>query len=165
MHNHVTGLADYPMHDDLLNSPVLERVYNKCGSYLLPQQYPEGVPPHPAYPAGHATIAGACATVLKAVMDEDAVIENPLVASEDGLSLHPYTGGETLTVGAEINKLASNISIGRDTAGVHWRSDSIEGMKLGEKVAIDVLKDLRLGYYEEFDGFHLTRFDGTKVII
>ncbi len=165
VHNHITGAADYPMHSDLLNSPVLERAYNEWGSYLLPQQYPEGVPPHPAYPAGHATIAGACATVLKAMMNEDTVIENPVVASDDGTTLLPYTGGDTLTVGSEINKLASNISIGRDTAGVHWRSDSVEGMKLGEAVAIDVLKDLRLGYYEEFDGFHLSKFDGTKVIV
>lgn len=165
VHNHVAGDADYPIHKDLLNSEALQRVNAKWGTYLLPQQYPEGVPPHPAYPAGHATIAGACATVVKAFMNEDTVIENPLVASPDGLELLPYTGSDVLTVGGELNKLASNVSIGRDSAGVHWRSDSVEGMKLGEEVAINVLRDLRYGYYEEFKGFHLTRFDGNQIII
>jgi len=165
VHNHITGKASYPLHADLLGSPVLGRARDKWGSYLLAQQYPEGVPPHPAYPAGHATIAGACATVLKAMMDEDTVIENPMVANADGTKLLPYTGTEPLTVGGELNKLAANISIGRDTAGVHWRSDSIEGMKLGEEVAINVLRDLRLGYYELFNGFNLTKFDGTRILV
>ena len=165
VHNHVLGKASYPIPEDLLNSEALQRMYEKWEGYLLPQQYPEGVPPHPAYPAGHATIAGACSTVLKALMNEDTVLENPMVSNEEGTELTPYTGGDVLTVGGELNKLASNISIGRDFAGVHWRSDSVEGMFLGEEVAINVLRDLRLGYYEEFKGFHLTKFDGTEIII
>ena len=162
--NHLEGAASYPMHDDLLNSPVLNKVHDKWGSYLLGQQYPEGVPPHPAYPAGHATIAGACTTMLKALMDEDAILQTPMVSNGDGTQLLDYTG-DVLTVGGELNKLASNVSIGRDFAGVHWRSDSIVGMTLGEEVAINVLRDLRYGYYEEFEGFHLTKFDGSKIII
>lgn len=165
VHNHVTGQANYPMHEDLLNSTALQRTYAQWGTYLLPQQYPEGVPPHPAYPAGHATIAGACATVVKAFMKEDTIIENPVVASPDGMELLPYEGSDVLTVGGELNKLASNVSIGRDTAGVHWRSDSVEGMKLGERIAINVLRDLRYGYYEDFKGFNLTKFDGTQIVI
>lgn len=165
VHNHMVGDAVYPMPDDLLNSDAIQRVIAKWGSYLLPQQYPEGVPPHPAYPAGHATIAGACTTMLKALMNEDTVLSNPVVSNVDGTELDAYTGGDTLTVGGELNKLAANISIGRDFAGVHWRSDSIEGMLLGEEVAINVLRDLKLGYYEEFKGFHLTKFDGTQIII
>ena len=165
VHNHMTGDAVYPIPSDIINSDALQRVYAKWGSYLLPQQYPEGVPPHPAYPAGHATIAGACSTMLKALMNEDTVLDNPLVANEDGTALESYTGSDTLTVGGELNKLATNISIGRDFSGVHWRSDSIEGMVLGEEVAINVLRDLKLGYYEEFKGFHLTKFDGTQIII
>ena len=164
VHNHIIGDATYPIHDDLLNSPVLEKVEEKWDSYLLAQQYPEGVPPHPAYPAGHATIAGACTTMLKALMDEDAELQTPMVSNSDGTLLVPYDD-ETLTVGGELNKLASNVSIGRDFAGVHWRSDSIVGMTLGEEVAINVLRDLRYGYYEEFEGFHLTKFDGSKIII
>ena len=54
---------------------------------------------------------------------------------------------------------------GRDTAGVHWRSDGIEGLKLGEAVAIGILTDLRATYTEEFSGFSLTKFDGTTIVI
>jgi hypothetical protein len=81
----------------------------------------------------------------------------------DGLNLLPFAGA--LTVGGELNKLASNISLGRDTGGVHWRSDGIEGMKLGEEVAIQLLRDHKLLNNESFAGFSLTRFNGSTVVI
>jgi len=115
--------------------------------------YPEGCPTHPAYPAGHATIAGAGITVLKAFFKKAFPIPQPQVATDDGLALVDYSG--TLTVGGELNKLASNIAIGRDMAGVHWRSDGIEGLKLCEAVAISMLTDLRATYQEHFSGFSL----------
>jgi membrane-associated phospholipid phosphatase len=126
--------------------------------------YPEGCPTHSAYPAGHAAIAGAGATILKAFFKESFEIPNPVAASSDGLSLLPYSG-EPLTIGGELNKLAANISLGRDTAGVHWRSDGIEGMKLGEAVAISILRDYRATYNEKFCGFSFTKFDGTPITI
>jgi hypothetical protein len=138
--------------------------YQAFGSYLLPMAYPEGCPTHPAYPAGHAAIAGACATVLKAFFSESFVVVNPVIASADGLSLLPYKGSE-LTVGGELNKLASNIALGRDTAGVHWRSDGIEGLKLGEAVTIGILTDLRATCPEPFAGFSFTKFDGSRTTI
>ena len=75
-------------------------------------------PTHPAYPGGHATISGACATILKAFFNEEYVVPNPVMASVDALLLEPYSGG-SLRVGGELNKLASNVSYGRDTAGIH----------------------------------------------
>lgn len=47
-------------------SKALDKVFCKYGTYLLPIAYPEGSPTHPAYPAGHACVAGAGATMLKA---------------------------------------------------------------------------------------------------
>jgi hypothetical protein len=41
-----------------------------AGSALLPMAFPEGSPTHPAYGAGHATVAGACVTILKAWFKE-----------------------------------------------------------------------------------------------
>lgn len=38
-------------------------------NYLMPMAFPEGSPTHPAYGAGHATVAGACVTVLKAFFE------------------------------------------------------------------------------------------------
>ncbi|MBI3756530.1 MAG: phosphatase PAP2 family protein [Deltaproteobacteria bacterium] len=114
--------------------------------------------------AGHAAIAGACVTVLKAFFNESFVISNPLVASPDGLSLTLYKGSN-LTVGGELNKLAANIALARNTAGVHWRSDGIEGLKLGEAVALGILRDLRTTWRESFSGFSFTSFAGASVTI
>ncbi len=164
IHNHLTKAASYPIHSDILNSTVVEELNRRNGSYLLPMAFQEGCPTHPAYGAGHATVAGACVTVLKAWFDESWVIPNPVVPSSDGLSLTPYQGPD-LTVGGELNKLASNVAIGRNFAGVHWRSDATQSLKFGESVAISVLTDLKSCYNERFEGFTLTKFDGSKVTI
>jgi hypothetical protein len=164
VHQTLSGVVRYPIHTDVLNAVAPSTLFHTTGTYLLPMAYPEGCPLHPAYPAGHAAIAGACATVLKAFFQASFVIPNPVEASADGLALLPYRGPD-LTVGGELNKLASNIALGRDTAGVHWRSDGIEGIKLGEAVAIGILRDMRATYHEDFQGFSLTTFDGTTLTI
>ncbi len=167
--NVVRGAAGYPLHADLINSALsadgaLGKTFAKTTSYLLPQVYPEGCPLHPSYGAGHATVAGACVTVLKAWFDESSVIPSPVVASADGLSLLPYDG-PPLTVGGELDKLAANIAMGRNFAGIHWRSDYQESLKLGEAVALAILRDQAPTYNERFTGFTLTKFDGTKVTV
>jgi hypothetical protein len=164
IHNTLIGTAKYAIHADVLNCAALPQVFNATGSYLLPMPYPEGSPMHPSYPAAHAAVAGACVTVLKAVYNPSFVIPSPVTASDDGLSLIPYTGA-ALTVGDELNKLASNMSMGRNAGGVHYRSDGIEGLKLGEGVAISMLRDVATIVHEQFAGFTLTKFDGTTVTI
>ncbi|HET6891857.1 MAG TPA: vanadium-dependent haloperoxidase, partial [Pyrinomonadaceae bacterium] len=159
--------AGYPVHAEILNSiNSASRLgsYLAPGSALLPQAYPEGSPTHPSYGAGHATVAGACTTILKAWFDQSSVISNPVQPSDDGLSLAPYTGPD-LTVGGELNKIASNVAHGRNIAGIHWRSDGTESLKLGEAVAIQLLKEQRATYNENFSGFSLTKFDGTTVTV
>jgi hypothetical protein len=164
VHQTLVGAVRYPIHTDVLNAVAPSTLFHTNGTYLLPMAYPEGCPLHPAYPAGHAAIAGACTTVLKAFFKESFVMPNPVEASADGLSLLPYRG-PALTGGGELNKLASNIALGRDAAGVHWRSDGIEGTKLGEAVTIGILRDLRGIYHEDFQGFSFTKFDGTSITI
>ena len=163
--NQLNGRANYPINVEILNSPVLKQVFDKYGSYLLPQAFPEGCPTHPAYPSGHAVYSGACVTVLKAFFNESFVIPKPVVASNNGLSLEKYMGTDPLTVGGELNKLAANIALGRDAAGVHWRSDGIEGIKLGETLALSVLEDRKTLYNQPFSGFTLTKFDGTTITV
>src|SRR5215831_18469992 len=164
IHNLITGAAKYPIHSDVLNSAALKAVLASTGSYLLPMAYPVGSPLHPSYPAAHAATAGAGITVLKALFNESFVIPVPVMSSDDGLSLVPYTGG-SLTLGGELNKLASNIALGRDAAGVHYRSDGVEGIKLGEAIAISILRDTATLYHEVFSGFSFTKYDGTPVTI
>ena len=155
---------------------------------LLPMAFPEGSPMHPSYGAGHATVAGACVTILKAFFDTSAVIgcndsDNVKITSrqeydEKGyqpVAFVPNGGGTSLTdiystnppdnpltVGDELNKLAANISIGRNMAGVHYYSDYIDSLVMGEKIALGVLLEQSLAYeiYPEavLPSFSLTAF-------
>lgn len=154
--------ATYLVHADLLGSRVQE--FLPAGNMLLPLAYPEGAPAHPSYPAAHAAMAGACATVLKAFFREDMPFPAAARPAADGLSLVPYEG-EALTIGGELNKLASNIAIARNFAGVHYRSDGVQGLNLGEIVAIEYLRDVRRCLTETFDGSALTKFSGEAITI
>jgi hypothetical protein len=102
---------------------------------------------------------------LKAFFDESAPIENPVMASADGLSLVSYSGADAaqMTVGGELDKLAGNIALFRSAAGVHWRSDYTESLTLGEQVAIGLLQEMTLTFNEDDAFFQLTRFDGTTL--
>jgi len=162
VHNRLAGAAHYPLHNDVLNSQAVARTYSKYGTYLLPMSFPEGCPTHPAYGAGHATVAGACTTILKAWFDESWIIPNPVQSNADGTALLPISA--ELTVGDEINKLAANIAGARNMAGVHWRSDYAESVRLGERVAIRLLRESKHVYNELFS-FTLTGFDGNTITI
>ena len=88
-----------------------------------------------------------------------------LTAAADGLTL-VNTADTNLTVLGELNKLAANISEGRNMSGIHWRvSDNMHGMFMGEKVAIRLLNELGASYPEKFKGWTLTKFDGTTITI
>jgi len=137
---------------------------NGSDTYLLPMAFREGSPTHPAYGAGHATVAGACVTILKAWFDESFVIPNPVVSNPAGTALVAAPGNPNLTVGGELDKVAANIAIGRNMAGVHWRTDYTESVKLGEAIALGILEEQKL-CYNEFSGLSVARFDGTRVTI
>lgn len=137
------------------------------GTYLLPMAFTEGSPMHPSYGAGHATVAGACVTILKALFEPEAPLQ-PLFAARGapgdsqidtiaGLAVtdaagtfQPYTGPDrdTLTIEDEVNKLAANIAIGRNAAGVHYRSDYAKSLALGEAIAVGLLQELALQVVE-----------------
>ncbi|KAJ1630382.1 phosphatidic acid phosphatase type 2/haloperoxidase [Pavlovales sp. CCMP2436] len=123
---------------------VLNDNKNRTGgqeSLLLALQYPEGSPTHPSHPSGHATVAGACVTVLKAMLE--TLVEGPsgelvplkwgsatrktVQASALGDALIAYEGEDAaeMTVNGELNKLASNVAHGRAWAGVHFRTDAL----------------------------------------
>jgi hypothetical protein len=161
------GTLDGRVNDNVLNSQAVQASYNRYGDYFLSQAFPEGSPTHPAYPTGHGTVAGACITVLKFFFDNDFVIPNPVVPSNDGLSLLPYTGGDAgqLTVSGELNKLANNVSFAHGIhAGIHWRTDTSSSIQLGEAVAISLLQDRVLTYPEPFT-VSIRKIDGTIATI
>jgi hypothetical protein len=163
-----TGARSYPLHSDILNSQAVAKVFEQYGTYLLPQAYSTGSPQHPSYGSGHSTVAGACVTMLKAYFTtDDAVFPQPVAPSPDGLSLVPYSGSDAgqMTLTGELHKLAANIGMGRDHAGIHWRADYQQALLLGEAVAISVLRDQRFCYNESFQGLTFSKFDGNAVTI
>ena len=173
VHMTATKKAQYALAGDILNSRALATAFSNNGTFFLPQAFPEGSPQHPSYPQGHATMAGACATILKAAFDGSVAFntlgdKRIVTASADGLSLVDYTGSDAsrITVNGEIEKLASNIGQARDFAGIHWRSDYEWGLRLGEAAALSVLQDQSSIYAgEKFKGFEITTFDGGKMIV
>jgi len=160
----ITNVQNFGLNAEVINSAAVTNIFATFGSYFLPLAYPEGSPTHPSYPAGHAAVAGACATILKAFFNEDFAIPAPVRPNASNDLLEPYVG-TPLTVGNELNKLAANICLGRDYAGVHYRSDGIEGMNLGEQVAIAILQNEAFLRNVPFGGFSLTKFDGTRVTV
>jgi hypothetical protein len=164
VHNMLQGLATYPIPASLLNSVALQNVIRTTGNGLLPQAYVEGCPLHPSYPAGHAVVAGASATLLKALFEETELLTGTVSPSADGLSLVPYTD-TALTIGGELNKLAFNVPMARNWAGIHWRSDTDASHLIGQDVTICFLQDMVNTFPESFPGFSFTKFDGTPVSI
>lgn len=143
---------------------------SEASTWLLAQMYPEGSPAHPAYPAGHATVGGACTTVMKAIFDDLTKIKDhftpvkPDPAKPSQLIPLSGEGENQMTVGSELDKLASNIAMARDWAGVHWRADGDEGLLLGEQVAIHYLQDHARTYQEQgFTGYEFTKRDGKRI--
>lgn len=158
------------------------RGVNPGNAAYLPMAFQEGSPMHPSYGAGHATVAGACVTILKAFFDTSAVLvrgDNGDVfalpqaddeavhftpnASDD--SLVATTGGTFLTLEGELNKLAANISIARNMAGVHYYSDYYDSLRMGEKIAIGLLQEQALCYPKDPFVLSLPTFDGDVVRI
>ncbi|MET0752476.1 MAG: hypothetical protein ABWZ66_03850 [Pyrinomonadaceae bacterium] len=142
-------------------------------TYLLSQLFPEASPAHPSWVSGHATIAGACVTVIKAIFDDTS----PLLQQVNVTPPPPFVdeNGAALTVGGELDKLASNVAHGRNFAGVHYRSDGEHGIQLGEELAIRFLQDHLRTYRELFrcdtspEGtkpcFVLTKRNGQRIKI
>jgi hypothetical protein len=172
-----------------------------CGeeTYFLPMAFSAGSPVHPAYGAGHATVAGACVTALKAWFDEDAKLIDVFRAANKNAAqkigpkdppggtlqlLQPgyrssgtdlesfcepmeYMGADAgqMTVGGELNKIASNVAMGRSMGGVHWRTDNARSLRLGEAIAVEILRKRTLEYAERPVSFTFRAFDRHMVRI
>jgi membrane-associated phospholipid phosphatase len=77
-----------------------------------------GTPRHPSYPSGHSTYAGAASELLSWFFPD-------------------YR--------EEFNRLADNAGMARLWAGIHYRSDHLQGMRLGRCIACLVIEDLKKG--------------------
>jgi hypothetical protein len=101
----------------------LDILYDTCvnktgcrddGTRTTPTPSP-GTPRHPSYPAGHSTYAGAGSEILTYFFPDEE---------------------------RELDRLADNIGMARLWAGIHYRSDHEQGIKLGRCVARLVISQL-----------------------
>jgi len=184
------GKRDYGLPTWLFDGGLKISPYLTSSDYFLPIAFTAGSPAHPAYGAGHATVAGACVTVLKAWFDEDVKMTDlfkdapkpkdpsPYFPAKVALNLWQpgsftdgplpvYAGADAmkLTVGGELNKLAANVALGRGMGGVHWRSDNTRSLRLGEQVATIMLKRILPTYAERPLSLSYTNFDRNLVTI
>lgn len=167
---------------------------------LLPMAFAEGSPMHPAYGAGHATVAGACVTIVKAFFDTSAILvqidttdkKTKEVTSQIGFYTEEQIANMTapqpqknftvefvkvqtkddgaaieciqikcpLTLEGELNKLAANISIGRNMGGVHYFIDYYDSVRMGDEIAIGMLEEQALGYPTDPFVMSVPTFDG-----
>lgn len=156
---------------------AVKAMNKNCGeeSLLLPMAFTPGSPAHPAYGAGHATVAGACVTVLKAffkTFDCDSngnVCPLPIATlieksapyaeakpfktyitgiDECGFGFRQPIDAAGLTIEGELNKLAMNVAMGRSMGGVHWRTDNSRSLILGEAIAAQILADITVDLVE-----------------
>jgi hypothetical protein len=101
----------------------------------------------------------------------DAVQETRLVSVADSAATGgtiAATPGEiddarsaTVTVADELNKLAANMALGRNWAGIHYRTDGIDGFLVGEQAAVRYLQDHVRQHNLPFDGYRLEPFFDT----
>lgn len=172
---------------------LIQTGLNGHQNYFLPIAFTAGSPPHPSYGAGHATVAGACVTVLKAWFAEETRLKAHLAATPRH---HPYPGhaapedpvglampdaagvlvayagadADDVTVEGELNKIACNVAMGRSMGGVHWRTDNTRSMRLGEQIAAELLRSESLDYAERRLGgspptWSFRSFNGNDVLI
>jgi len=156
-------------------------------NYLLASLY-EG-PGHPSSTHGHAVVAGAATTVLKAMLTTthpttDAPLHfgttgaealgrfvNVRTATTDGASVTSADLSEetrrTMTLEGELDKLAHNLGAGRNWAGVHFRTELEYSLALGEAVGVAYLRDkvceYRVARTNSFAGWNLRLFNGTRL--
>ena len=80
------------------------------------------------------------------------------------MEVPPYAGDPTfqpLRRSFQLDDLIPELN----AAGVHYRSDGHEGMRLGEAIAMSVLRDRVHTEFERFRGFSLRKFDGSTVVL
>jgi uncharacterized protein GlcG (DUF336 family) len=186
---------NYGLPDMAFDSAAAQHLLaNGAKNYYLPMAFTAGSPVHPSYGAGHATVAGACVTVLKAWLAEKTHLqahfaakqprspfkdapgnESPVVISFADATgqLAPYNGpdADEMTVEGELNKIACNVAMGRSIGGVHWRTDNTRSLRLGEQIAAELLRSESTEYAERRKPgntapiWSFTSFNGNDVII
>jgi len=116
------GYRPRPVEVDSRVSVLYDRAINRSGTVdlalrVFPTPAP-GTPRHPAYPSGHSTVAGAASEVLSYFFP---------------------------TTRPEMDNLADNCGMARLWAGIHYRSDHVQGLALGRYVGRMIVDQMERG--------------------
>lgn len=112
----------------------------------LPMVYAAGSPLHPDWPSGHATLAGAGFTILKAAFADQ-----------------PFAGSSSLH--RELDQAAWVMAFGRSAAGIHTRSSLLAGLMLGQHHALQLLAQQAATSTQPLGRTNLLGFDGQLVTV
>jgi hypothetical protein len=111
--------------------------------------------------------------MLKAFVDPQAelpwlceVQANPDPGPDETMAVR-VANAANLTIEGELNKLAANIAIGRNGAGVHYRTEYTKPLALGEAVAVAMLQENALTFADVDPDrvWTLPTFDGHWICI
>lgn len=144
---------------NIFTNPIFDKIYGKNKNILLPQCYNKGSNMCPSTPSEYATVAGACITVLKLIFDNNFEMN---VTTPDLVGFNLVNKNDKSTIGIELDKLAFNVAISQCWAGTNFAIDNIKGLKLGEAVAINCMKDVSNRYPDKIN-FKLKKFNGKFV--
>jgi hypothetical protein len=89
-------------------------------------------PPFPDYPAGHTTFGGAAERVMTVLFGEQP----------GALSITSPTAGNVTHTYRSFREIADEVGNARVWGGVHWRTSTVAGRELGQRVADVALERL-----------------------
>lgn len=126
---------EYKIPIELLRNPVIQH----NGNGLLSQTSSYGAPFSPSGICENGAMAGVFITLIKIFFDTSCEIN----------VYEPDTNGYLLietdlitTVGTELEKLACNIASASKWSGINYHQDMTRGIRLGEKIAINYVKEI-----------------------
>ena len=173
------ALPHYYQNTQLLDSGVLEDVFEKYQSYFLPMFDVLGCVPEPSYPSGYVMHVGGIMSGFKALFSPEDTIP-AFEPSEDAESLVPILDDHGVQVRLnlfdEIDKYVYNHATSRVSQCVHYRSDIQLALDIGEEVVINHLREHAARYAYALPtkpfvpgpkktGYLFRRFNGTFVDI
>lgn len=100
-------------------------------SLLLPLAGPERQHLNPSDLAAHAIVAGALATLLKAVFDTSSQTQLQAVGEQ----------GPALVLEDQVDRLAADVALLRCVSGGYFPAENVQDLRLGQAIALHLLRD------------------------
>ena len=139
--NGADGSGAISVADEQDTDPRMSPAMRMRENLMLPMTLRDDLPLHPSDAQAQGTVAGACVTILKAVYA--GPFSGPSGHSRAG------TGGPTNNMmprrpglSADLDKLASNVVLGRLVTGGYFHFENLNALRKGERIAIALLSEL-----------------------